>query len=94
MKLILKKMGEEFSERILNSSKTFLETKKNLLDLIKQFNQTSLSVLEIARTLQTHYDAITELYAMYDELSGKSKNPVGDSKITLNKKEKTPNKPN
>jgi len=94
MKQILKRVNKIVSESILNSSEMFSDMKKNIFDTINHINQLSISILELAKTVKTHHEAINELYMIQDEIIHKIKNASVESNVVIKEKEKTPSKPN
>ena len=94
MKQTLKKISKIVVDAIVNSSSAFVETQKSLTELTSQVNQLAISVIEIAKTIKTHHDAIHDIYAMQDEIVDRlNKTSTIDTKVTIDK-EKIPNKPN
>lgn len=91
MKQRLKKISEFLSDKIVNTSTSYFEVKNIVFDTLKQVNQLAYSIIELAKTVQTHHEAIHELYDLHDKIEGKQKDA---SKIILTTKEKSPNKPN
>jgi hypothetical protein len=79
---------------VVNASSSFNDVRTTFVSLAKQVNQLALSVIELARTVQTHHDAIHELYSIHDELTNRAKGASIDARVPLDKKEKIPNKPN